>query len=166
MIGLPTETEEDIEEIIDLTLKCKGILDRQRPGCRIILNIAPFVPKAGTPFQWLPMAETSILNHRLSLLKKSLVPKGIMIKSESIAWSEVQAVLARGDAKLTEVLANIEEVSLSGWRRAIEKSHLDMDFYAHQEWDTSQKLPWSIIDSSTKPEKLELELTRVLSGTQ
>ncbi len=163
MVGLPTETEEDIQGIIDLTLKCKGILDKQRSGCRITLNIAPFVPKAGTPFQWLPMAETSILNQRLSLLKKGLVPKGITIKSESAAWSQVQGILARGDTKLAEVLANIEEVSLSGWRKAVTKCHLDIDFYAHQKWNTSQKLPWSIIDSGTEPEKLEVELTRALS---
>ncbi len=143
MIGLPSETVEDMEEIINLTLKCKAILDRQRTGCRITLNIAPFVPKAGTPFQWLPMAQPPILNHRLSLLKRSLSPKGITLKSESVAWSQVQGVLARGDTKLAEVLANIEEVSLAGWRKAVAKYHLDIDFYAHQRWDTSQKLPWA-----------------------
>ena len=162
MIGLPTETDKDIDEIIDLTLKCKNILDRQRTGCRIVLNIAPFVPKAGTPFQWLPMAKPSILNHRLSLLKRNLAPKGITLKCESVAWSQVQAVLARGDTKLAEVLANIEEVSLSGWRKAVEKSHLDIDFYAHQRWDTTQKLPWAVIDSGTKSEKLKLELNRAM----
>ncbi|MBA7700117.1 hypothetical protein ES703_108824 [subsurface metagenome] len=145
MIGLPSETDEDIEEIINLALKCKNILDRRQSGTRITLNIAPFVPKAGTPFQWLPMAELPILNRRLSVLKNSLQPKGIKIKSESPAWSQVQGVLARGDIKLAEVLANIEEVSLSGWRRAVEKCHLDIDFYALQRWDTTQKLPWAIL---------------------
>ena len=145
MIGLPSETDEDIEEIIKLTLRCKDILDRQRTGCRITLNIAPFVPKAGTPFQRLPMVQPSILNHRLALLKRSLLPKGITLKCESVAWSEVQGVLARGDAKLAEVLASMEEVSLSGWRKAIEKSHLDIDFYAHQRWDTDKELPWAIV---------------------
>jgi radical SAM superfamily enzyme YgiQ (UPF0313 family) len=150
MIGLPTETDEDIDEIIKLTLKCKEILDRQRTGCRITLNIAPFVPKAGTPFQYLPMAQPSILNHRLSLLKRSLPPKGITLKSESIAWSQIQAVLARGDTKLAEVLDNAEEVSLSGWRKAIEKSHLDIDYYAHKRWDTDTELPWAIVDLGDK----------------
>jgi len=145
MIGLPTETDEDIDEIINLTLKCKGIIDRRQSGCRITLTISPFVPKAGTPFQWLPMAQPSILNHRLSLLKNRLQPKGIKLKSESVAWSQVQGVLARGDTKLAEVLASIEEVSLSGWRQAATKYHLDIDFYAHQKWETSQKLPWAIV---------------------
>jgi len=163
MIGLPTETDKDIEEIVDLTLTGKDILDRQRSGARLTLNIAPFVPKAGTPCQWLPMTEPSILNHRLCLLKNGLQPKGIKIKSESPAWSQIQAVLARGDTKLAEVLADTEQVSLSGWRKAAEKHRLDVDFYAHHRWGTSQKLPWTIIDSGTEPGYLELELNRTLA---
>ncbi len=162
MIGLPSETDEDIEEIIHLTLKCKDALDSRQAGCRIVLNIAPFVPKAGTPFQWLPMAPLSILKHRLSLLRNNLQPKGIKIKAESPAWSEVQAVLARGDTKLAEVLANVEEMSLSGWRKAVEKCHLDIDYYAHQRWDTDKKLPWAIIESGVKITHLERELKKAL----
>ena len=163
MIGLPSETDEDIEEIVKLTLKCKSIIDRKQSGTRLTLNVAPFVPKAGTPFQRLPMAPLPILNHRLSLLKSNLAPRGIKLKSESPAWSQIQAVLARGDVKVAEVLANIDEVSLSGWRRTVEKCHLDTDFYAHQRWDKSQKLPWEIIDSGTKASYLEAELNKALS---
>ncbi|MFC2017411.1 radical SAM protein [Chloroflexota bacterium] len=163
MIGLPSETDKDIEEIVDLTLSCKNILDRQRSGCRLSLNIAPFVPKAGTPFQWLPMAPLSTLNQHLSLLRNNLSPRGIKLKCESPAWSEVQTVLARGDAKLAEVLANIEEVSLSGWRKAVEKYHLDIDFYAHQRWNTTERLPWAILDSGSKHEHLELELKKAVA---
>ncbi|MFC2001814.1 radical SAM protein [Chloroflexota bacterium] len=163
MIGLPSETDEDIEEIIKLTLAAKDIIDRQQSGTRITLNIAPFVPKAGTPFQWLPMAPLQTLTHRLTLIKKSLSPKGIKPKCESPAWSQVQGVLARGDASLAAVLANVEEVTLSGWRRAVQKYHLDIDFYAHQRWDTGQKLPWAMIDSGAKLEHLERELSEALS---
>ncbi len=162
MIGLPSETDEDIEAISKLALKCKNILDKQQAGCRLTLSVSPFVPKAGTPFQWLPMESPQVLNHRLAMLKNSLQPKGIKIKAESPAWSQVQAVLARGDTELAEVLASIEEISLAGWRQAIEKTHLDIDFYAHQRWDTDKKLPWAMIDSSTKPEHLRIELDRAL----
>jgi radical SAM superfamily enzyme YgiQ (UPF0313 family) len=160
MIGLPSETDEDIEEIINLSLNCKRILDSRQPGSRLTLNIAPFVPKAGTPFQWLPMAQPSILNQRLSRLKKGLMPKGIKIKAESPAWSQVQGVLARGDVRLAAVLADIEEISLSGWRKAVEKHDIDVDFYAHQMWDIKKRLPWDFIDSGTKAGYLELELDR------
>ncbi|MFC1860666.1 radical SAM protein [Chloroflexota bacterium] len=161
MIGLPSETDEDMEEIVKLTVNCKSILDRHRGGSRITLNIAPFVPKAGTPFQWLPMASLSDLNYRLSLLKHGLQPLGIKIKSESPAWSEIQAVLARGDIKLAEVLANVEDNSLSGWRSAAAKSHLDVDYYAHHRWDANKKLPWSIIDAGTKQSYPEADMGRI-----
>lgn len=162
MIGLPSETDEDIEAIVDLTLASKNILDKQQSGCRLSLNVAPFVPKAGTPFQWLPMAQPPILNHHLSLLKSGLSAKGVKLKWESPAWSQVQAVLARGDVTLAEVLANVSDVSLSGWHQATEECHLDNDFYAHQRWDISQKLPWEIL--TTERGQLELELTRALAG--
>jgi len=162
MIGLPSETDEDIEEIIKLTLRCKSVLDKRQSGTRLTLNIAPFVPKAGTPFQRLPMAPIPILKHRLALLKSSLPAEGIKVKSESPAWSQIQGVLARGDTRVAEVLANTEEVSLAGWRRAVEKCQLDIDFYAHQRWDSSQKLPWAVIDSGTKAEYLEGELNKAL----
>ena len=165
MIGLPSETDDDIEEIARLTLNCKDILDRQKNGCRITLSIAPFVPKAGTPFQWLPMESLRKISNRLSRLKRSLQPKGINIRAESPAWSQVQGVLARGDTRLAEVLDNVEEVSLSGWRQAIKKSHLDINFYAHRRWDTDKKLPWSILDSGTEPEHLKLEMDRALHET-
>ena len=163
MIGLPSETDEDIEEIIKLALSGKSILDRKQSGTRIILKAAPFVPKAGTPFQWLPMEQLSTLNRRLLMLKKGLPPRGIKLKGESPAWSEIQAVLSRGDDRVAEVLANIEEVSLAGWRQAVGKCRLDIDYYAHQTWDNSQKLPWAILDSGTKPKALEGELTKAIS---
>ena len=163
MLGLPTETDEDIAEIISLTLKGKDIVDRRRSGTRLTLNIAPFVPKAGTPFQWLPMAPLPTLNHRLTLLKKSLPARGVQLKYESPAWTRVQGALSRGDSRLAAALADMEEVSLAGWRRAVEKNHLDIDFYVNQTWDTGQKLPWAIIDSGTKGASLEKELKKALA---
>jgi len=163
MIGLPSETEEDIEEIINLSLKCKKTIDRYQSGTRLTLNIAPFVPKAGTPFQRASMAPLSTLTRHLSTLKSKLATKGIKVKSESPAWSQIQGVLARGDSGVAEVLANMKDVSLSGWRQAVKKCHLDANFYAHQRWNDEQKLPWSVIDSGTKPAYFEAELNKALS---
>jgi hypothetical protein len=61
-------------------------------------------------------------------------------------------VLARGDTRVAQVLNNIEENSLAGWRKAVAGCHLDTDYYAHQQWPESQKLPWDIIDTGTKLE--------------
>ena len=91
------------------------------------------------------MAPLTTLNRRLALLKKGLPPKGIRLKVESPAWSEVQAVLSRGDAEVAKVMAGIGEVSLPGWRKAVASCQLDADFYAHQEWNDVQSLPWAVI---------------------
>ena len=138
-------------------------MDRGGIGGRLSLNVAPFVPKAGTPFQWLPMADLATLNRRLNILKKGLSPKGIKIKSESIAWSHVQGALARGDEKMVDVLANMEEVSLSGWRRATEKCQLDVNHYVLERWDVSHKLPWEIVDLGISKEHLVRGLNRAMA---
>ena len=147
MIGLPSEMDEDITAIADLAAKCNVVLDQSRSGTRLSLNIAPFVPKAGTPWERQPMASLDTLNRRLVQLKKSLPQTGIKIKVESPAWSEVQAVLSRGDSKVAQVLLDIEEVSLPAWRRSVLKHNLNVDFYAHREWDETQELPWAVIDA-------------------
>jgi radical SAM superfamily enzyme YgiQ (UPF0313 family) len=162
IIGLPSESDEDIEAIVKLVLACKEAIDKKRAGCRLTLNISPFVPKAGTPFQWLPMAQTAVLNRRLARIKHSLMPRGIKVKGESPAWSQVQGVLARGDKELAGVLADTGELSLAAWRKSAEKHNIDIDFYAHQRWDTGQKLPWAMIELGTKAGYLESELARAL----
>jgi radical SAM superfamily enzyme YgiQ (UPF0313 family) len=142
MIGLPEETDDDIEAIALLVKKCKDIFDKHASWSRITLTIAPFVPKAGTPFQREGIAALEILKYRLSLLKSKLPAKGINVKNESVEWSEVQAVLSRGDERLAAVLANIHRLSLAQWHQAMAKAGLDIDFYAHAKWDEQQKLPW------------------------
>ena len=140
MIGLPEETDADIEAIAVLVTKCKDIFDRHQSWSRITLTIAPFVPKAGTPFQREGMASLDTLKHRLSLLKSKLPSKGISVKNESLEWSEVQAVLSRGDERLAAVLTDIGKLSLAWWHQAMEKAGLDIEFYAHAKWNSSQRI--------------------------
>jgi len=110
------------------------------------LNIAPFIPKAGTPFQWLPMAGLSVLKNRLAKIKRDLAPKGIKVKGESILLGQIQASLSRGDEKLNEIIAEMEEISPSGWKRLVRKHKPDIDYYAHQQWPLEKRLPWEEID--------------------
>jgi len=162
MIGLPSETDEDIEEIIGLTLKCRKVLDKQQTGTRITLSVAPFVPKAGTPLQWWGMEQSQILNRRLSVMNNSLQPHGISVKCDSISWSYVQGALSRGDETLAALLANMNTPSLSSWRKTADKYHVDLDYYTHKAWDTAGNLPWGMIDSGTTMEKLKQEFTQAL----
>jgi radical SAM superfamily enzyme YgiQ (UPF0313 family) len=162
IVGLPTETDDDIEEIIRLTLAVKDRIERRRGTMRLTLNAAPFVPKAGTPFQWLPMAPQETLNRRLGMLRSRLPLKGIKLNEESPAWSQIQGVLSRGDERLARVLADMEEISLAGWRNAVETHGVDVDYYINRKWATNQKLPWGFIDAGTKVERLCGELEKAL----
>ena len=162
MLGLPTETDDDVQAIADLALKCNGIMDQRQTGARISLSVAPFVPKAGTPFQWLAMERLAVLNRRIAWLKNSLAPAGIKVTGESPAWSQVQAILARGDEQLAGVLASVEEATLPAWRRATRG--LGIERYAHEVRPVESKLPWSFIDSGTSREHLKTEMERGLKS--
>ncbi len=162
MVGLPSETDEDISEIVRLTLRAKEVADRYGRGRRITVNLSPFVPKAGTPFQWLPMASVPVIEQRAAYIQGRLAAAGIKANLESPAWSEVQAVLARGDERLAGVLADMPSRTLAAWQKTAEKHHIDTHFYAHQRWPADAKLPWSIIDSGVSREKLKQELETAL----
>jgi radical SAM superfamily enzyme YgiQ (UPF0313 family) len=154
IIGLPTETDKDIEEIIRLVLAVKERLERKQSITRIVINAGPFIPKPSTPFQWMPMASQEILTARLGLLKANLPLKGIKLNDESPGWSQVQAVLSRGDERIASVLADMNEFSLAEWKRVVELHKLDTEHYANQRWNTNEKLPWAVIDSGMRNEWL------------
>jgi radical SAM superfamily enzyme YgiQ (UPF0313 family) len=163
IVGLPTETDKDVEEIVRLVLSIKGRLESKGSHIRLIVNASPFVPKASTPFQWLPMAPQDVLIRRLGILKNSLSPKGIKFNEESLAWSQVQGVLSRGDESIAPALMDIKKLTLANWKQILEKYRLDISYYINQRWDTNDKLPWSIIDSGIKTEKLCTELSQALT---
>ena len=86
--------------------------------------------------------------------------KGIKLNEESPAWSQIQGVLSRGDQGAAKVIADMDEISLAGWRSAAERNRLDVDYYANRRWDKGQKLPWGLIDSGIKTERLCGELEK------
>ncbi len=166
MIGLPAETDDDIEDIIKLTLSLKGFIDRKKSRSTVTLTVEPFVPKAGTPFQWLPMASVEILTHRLSTLKNGLKPKGIQITSESVNWMIIQGVLSRGDTRLAQVLAKMENKTLSSWHQAMEQCSLNPGYYVNREIPLGERLPWSNIDSGVSKDYLISELDQARLGEE
>ncbi|OGO20424.1 MAG: hypothetical protein A2Z15_03720 [Chloroflexi bacterium RBG_16_50_11] len=74
----------------------------------------------------------------------------------------MQGVFSRGDERVAQTLAGMEDVSLAAWRRAIEENQLDINYYVNQRWETGQKLPWSVIDSGMKEERLCQEMERAI----
>ncbi|MFA4837636.1 MAG: radical SAM protein [Dehalococcoidia bacterium] len=159
MIGLPTEEDEDISDIVSLALAARNIAGKRGSGIQLTLNVTPFVPKAGTPFQWLPMARADALKRRLGMLKKGLSNKGIEVKADSIEWALIQGTLSRGDSRIGGVIANLPRVSLSAWQKAMERAGVDSESI-HLEIPASEQLPWSMIDSGIRTDHLRTEIER------
>jgi radical SAM superfamily enzyme YgiQ (UPF0313 family) len=143
MIGLPTETGDDVEETVALVQAARKLFDR-----RLTINIAPFVPKAQTPFQWTAMAPLEVLKERSRYIKNSLRSMNVEIKSESSRWSRVQGILARGDRRVGQALMTVEEKGLSAWQRALEDQGLGAEVYLG-DLPKDQILPWQIIGTDT-----------------
>jgi radical SAM superfamily enzyme YgiQ (UPF0313 family) len=140
MVGLPTELEEDVEALVELTLKVQAHFAGQ-----ITANITPFVPKAHTPFQWTSMASQAVLDRRIATIDQRLRPAGVEVRWESTDWSRIQGVLARGDEEVGEALIRLRRSSRAGWRRACQEIGLDPEKYL-QARSLEGSLPWEFID--------------------
>ena len=151
MIGLPTETEEDIAAISSLVEEIAKRFKR-----KISIKLTPFVPKAHTPFEREAMSDPKVLKARAKTIGKRLRPKGITVGSESVEWSQLQGTLARGDRQLGYALASLEGLTLASWRRALKKSGLDPHEYLRQR-DPGETLPWRIAGAGIDERYFEQE---------
>ncbi len=154
MVGHPTETEEDIQAIIDFTMAA-----RQRFKRRIAINATPFVPKAHTPFQWEGMTPSPTIRARQKSIHKALARHGVDVRADSPDWAEVQAVLSRGDRRLADVLLAIEPGNLSvrTFFRAMEDCGLDRAHYVGA-WEIGAPLPWDVVESGVSENYFHYEL--------
>jgi len=145
MLGLPGETEEDIEALVHLAQKIK-----ERFSGHLIISLSPFVPKAQTPYQWAPMAPLPTLEARLRYVKQSL--SSIEVRSESAAEAAIQATLARGDRRVGSALARTKGKSLSAWKRTLARQGLAYE--ALLEERPHGILPWKVVDNRVSEEYL------------
>lgn len=141
MVGIPGEEPEDV----DATVKMMEGVKKAAPGLRLTLGCSTFVPKAHTPFQWFGVNKQA--EKRLQLLQKHIKPQGMEFRPESYNWSIIQALLSRGDRRLSPLLELTRDFgdSLGSYKRAFKqlKGQIpDLDFYVHSNWSTEQVLPW------------------------
>ncbi len=168
MIGLPTETMEDIEEIVSLVKKIKEVfLEESRAQKRIgtiTAGINPFVPKPLTPFQWAPMEKVKTLKKKINYLTKTLkkIPN-VNVSTESPRGARIQALLSRGDRRVSELLVNALENG-GDWNRTLRESELDADFYVHRERGIDELFPWDFIHHGIKRSFLLKEYQKALEN--
>ncbi len=144
MVGIPGEDNDDVDQ----TVKMLRSLKKATPGLRLTFGCSSFVPKAHTPFQWFGVNKAA--DKRLKLLQKQLTPNGIEFRPESYNWSVIQAIISRGDRRLSHLLELTRNYgdSIGSFKRAFKELRgqvPDLDFYVHQTWDVSQILPWNHI---------------------
>lgn len=162
VIGLPYETTEDVVGIADLAQK---VVDEyfnvpkhiRKRGLRVTVSTSILVPKPFTPFQWAPMNQMPEVKEKISALRNSIKSKAINYNWHESPLSYLEAVFARGDRRLCDVLIKAfekgarfdgwnEYFNYETWQEALEECNVDGDFYAYRERSYDEILPWDFID--------------------
>lgn len=179
MLGLPTETDEDvlgIAEMADHVVHCwrENSPNRNR-GLRVTVSTSCFVPKPHTPFQWAPQVSREEYRRRVKLLADNMKARAVTYDWHDPETSLTEAVLSRGDRRVGALLEDIwanggyleswsEGFSMDRWTRAAERCGLDMAFYANRERCPGEVLPWDRIDMGVRKEHLLRELEASQAG--
>ncbi|MBT3311389.1 MAG: radical SAM protein [Desulfobacterales bacterium] len=150
MIGLPTETMDDVEAVIDLCVKIKSaFLDESRVKKRIgeiTVSINPFIPKPFTPFQWSSMDSLSLLNKKIKIIRSGLKRvANIKVQAENPRKAYIQALLSRGDRKVADILVSACENN-GNWPKTFKETAINTDFYILRERKEDELFPWDFID--------------------
>jgi radical SAM family uncharacterized protein len=158
MVGLPTETIEDVEGIVDFVVRTSQLgkkLRNRAPGIRV--SVSTFVPKPHTPCQWQAQNREDELIPKHELLKQGLRRAGVHLSWQDTKTSQLEAVLSRGDRRLGKVIHRAWELgnrfdawqecfNYDNWLKAFQENGLDPAFYANRERPLEEILPWNHID--------------------
>lgn len=164
MIGLPTETDEDIEAIVGLAERTQAHMEKVGCKGRLTLSINPFIPKPFTPFQWMAMDNQKVVEKKLQYIKKALQKnRRIEVLVESPKEAYIQGVLARGDRRLGAVIAACAaDRGSKSFKSEMKAAGLDMDNMNYRERSFDEFLPWSHLDMGMQEGYLEMEWQRSL----
>jgi len=181
MIGLPTETKADILGIKDLGYKVKNIFfslpkEKRKGNLKITLSVSCFVPKPFTPFQWIGQNSIDEFYEKIKLLKKEIRDNKVTFNYHDPKISYLEAVLARGDRRLSKALFKAWELGCkfdgwsdffdyNKWMEAFKASGIDPDFYALRKRNIDELLPWDFIDIGVDKEYLISEYEKAKDGT-
>ncbi len=179
MLGLPTETDEDVLGIADVAARVMHAWRESAPnkqrGVRITVSTSYFVPKPHTAFQWEPQITREEYERRVQLLRENMTTKTVTYNWHDGQTSFIEAVLARGDRRLGKVLETIwrkgghldaweEYFSLERWMEAFDECDVDPAFYAYRRREKDEIMPWDMISSGVTKEYLWREHENAVAG--
>ena len=164
MIGLPTETDDDLVAIRDLTLQLRERMlkyarSKGQVG-RIVGSVNPLVPKPGTAYQWLPMEDPASVDRKIKRLRSLTADiDNVYFNIKSERHSYFQALLSLGDRRVAPAI-EIAERNGQNWRAAVNDAGVDGDFYVFRDRTGDAFLPWDVIDGGMKRSFFEAELAK------
>ena len=166
MIGLPTETDEDLEAIRDLTVQMRDVmLKHARPRGhvgRIVGSVNPLIPKPGTAYQWLPMEDPAVTDRKAKRLRQLLAGiDNVYFNIKSERHSYYQALLSLGDRRVADAIEAAERNG-GNWRAAVAEASVDADFYIFRDRSQDPVLPWDIIDGGLRASFFQSEFRKAL----
>jgi radical SAM superfamily enzyme YgiQ (UPF0313 family) len=165
MIGQPTETSEDVQGIIHLAKTARHrILQKRRDPkslAELTVGVSSFVPKPWTAFQWCAMAEMQALEEKVHHLRRELRRVGIRFTHDVPKWAYLQAVLARADRHVADLL-QLGLTHRGDWKRAFREWPRNPDFYACRERPLTERFPWDHFEVGTKRDRLEADYQRAM----
>ena len=166
MIGLPTETDEDLVGIRDLTLQMRDrMLKHARAKGqigRIVGSVNPLIPKPGTAYQWLPMEDPAVTDRKIKRLRSLMADiDNVYFNIKSERHSYYQALLSLGDRRIAPAIEAAERNG-QNWRAAVQESGVDGDFYIFRDRSRDEVLPWDIIDGGMKKSFFQSEFQKAL----
>ena len=179
MLGLPTETDEDVLGIADVAARVMHAWRESAPnkqrGVRITVSTSYFVPKPHTAFQWEPQITREEYERRVQLLRQAMTTKTVTYNWHDGQTSFIEAVLARGDRKLSDVLETVwrkgghldaweEYFSLDRWLEAFDECGIDPAFYAYRRREKDEVMPWDMISSGVSRAYLWREYENAVAG--
>ena len=175
MIGLPTETDADVDGLVDLAHEILAVGRRTAKGRRpeITLSASSFVPKPVTPFQWVGQERMESLYRKQDRIA-ARVRRGVRFKHHECETTFLEGAFSRGDRRLGAVILRAfrlgarfdgweEHFDAALWRRAFREEGIDPERYAHGDWSPARRLPWDVVDSRVNKKWLALELKRALA---
>jgi radical SAM superfamily enzyme YgiQ (UPF0313 family) len=166
MLGLPTETDDDLVAIRDLTLEMRErMLKYAKPRGsigRIIGSVNPLIPKPGTAYQWLPMEADAIVDRKIKRLRALTAGiDNVYFNIKSERHSYYQALLSLGDRRVAPAIAAAERNG-QNWRAAVAETGVDAGFYIFRDRSKDAALPWDIIDGGMKSSFFHAEYEKAL----
>ena len=161
MLGLPTETQQDLDEMVLLAKEIK----QAYKGFDISFGFSTFVPKPNTPFQWIGREDTKSIENKCNYLKKEFHKIGVPITVSSAKWDYWQAVLSRGDNTLGDFLVEVWQQGgkLGAYKSSAKKYNINTDKFAIANYSFEECLPWDFIDIKPGKEFLIKENQRLFS---